>query len=1304
VKTEVINNVFLNSRFLFWRSILCCFALFSSFCAFSAPRINEFMAANDTGLKDEDGDFSDWIEIYNPDATAVSLAGYYLSDNPQNLSKWKFPAVTLNSGGYLVVFASGKDRNNPAGKLHTGFQLDSEGDYLALVAPDKTTILTEFSPAYPPQFDNVSYGVGGTVAAPLWSFFSAATPGAANPAGSPAGPVITLLEKNPAQPVTGPLTVTAKVRPVNGAVAGMNLSYRRMFNAETNIVMHDDGTSGDTNANDGIWTAIIPAGAFGPGEMTRWRLTATDAGARQTKEPAFRNTIDFPQYFGTVAFDSRIQSLLPVFHWFTTNVSGSGTDTGARGSAYYGGEFYDNIFFSLHGQSTAGFPKKSYNIDFNPHNHFRYKTNAARVSDIDLLTNWADKSKVRHVLAYEIMREAGVAAHFAFTVRVQQNGNFFSTADFVERGNEDYLERAGLNKDGALYKVYQNSLNKAGGDTGAAGVEKKTRTFENNADLQALIDGLALTGTNLNNYLWDNIDIPRCVDMLAGNSIVRNIDMHVKNWYIYRDTGRSGEWAILPWDLDLSQGRVWNSTYTYFDNGIYTDGFVVTGDSIRLVALMFQNQSMRSMLMRRIRTLADEFLQPPPAPGTPENELFYERRLNEQSALIDPPEIVPSDATRDFQKWGSWLWGGSVVPYTNTDPAVETMAEAIQRFKTEYLPKRRAYIYNTQIVGKGGEIPLPQDNPSTYAYTPLVVAGAAAKAIVPATNNLGLNWIGLTSQEPYNTGNWLSGTTGVGYERGSGYESLIGLNVDSAMKSNNSVYIRIEFDVANPAAFEKLELRMKFDDGFIAFLNGNILASSNAPASPVWNSAATANREANPTAFDIFDVTSKRSSLRAGRNVLAIQGLNDSTNSSDMLIVPELYGAAIAPSTPVEPKINFGAYEVSPISGNQDQEYIQLLNTNNIAVDMSDWHIIGGIEHDFIAGTVIPARGSLYLCPKAEAFRARTVSPKGGQGLFVQGGYRNHLSNLGETIMLIDSTGLTNAVLTYTGQPSDAQRYLVVTEVMYHPPGDGLAEYIEVMNISPAVTLDMTGIHFSQGAEFNFTGSAIKTLAPGARALVVRDLVAFQALYGANTLPVAGVFTNNTALDNSGEHIKLEDADNQTILEFTYSDSAPWPTLPDGSGFSLTLIAPETKPNPAFGVNWRASAFLRGSPGASDAIVLPANPAGDADGNGQPDLLDYALGNNLGTGPIPPTVTMLTSQSGGGSILTLTYPQSIGADQAKIDVLYSTDLATWQPATAILQAGVTKQLGDGRALISWKLPSAATPDPQIYLRLRVTLR
>jgi hypothetical protein len=821
-----------------------------------APQITEFMADNETGLRDEDGQFSDWIEIHNPDATPLSLAGYHLTDNPGNLNKWSFPAVTINPGAYLVVFASSKNRINPAGQLHTDFSLSSSGEFLALVSPNGTTIVSSFGPRYPEQFMNESYGyvAGGTEL----QYFTTPTPGAANTGGRRAGPIFDDATKNPPQPAAGPLTVTARVRNANSAVSVVRLYYRRMFAPEAMLPMSDIGTDGDAVAGDGIWTAVIPAAAFAPGEMTRWRFSAIDAQGTETKEPPYRAPLDSHQYYGTVPQDAGIQTRLSVLHWFIPNPNSAGTISGARGALYYNGEFYDNVFFNVHGQSSSGFPKKSYNIDFNRTQRFLWNTNAPRVADIDLLTNWADKSKVRHVLAYEVMREAGVAAHFAYTVRVEQNGNFFSTADFVEDADEIYLERAGLNPEGALYKVYANLLNKDAGNTANSGVEKKTRKLESNADLQALIDGLDLTGTALSNYLFDNIDLPRTVNFLAANSVIRNIDMHSKNWYIYRDTGRSGEWAILPWDLDLSHGRVWNEANTYFDNALYLDGFVVTGTSIRLVSHLFSNPTTRAMLMRRIRTLTDEFLQPPPAPGTPESSLYYERRLNEQSALIDPSDITPNDARRDFEKWGSWLQAGMTVSYTNTNVAVETMAEAIARWKNEYLPGRRNYIYNTQIVGKGGQIPLPQTGGPVFSYTPLLTAGAPVKAYVPTNNVLGLTWIGTPTQEPLNTSDWLSGTSGVGYERGAGYESLIGLNVGNPMQSNNTVYIRAEFDVTDPASIDRLELRMKYDDGFIAFLNGAILTLTNAPSSPVWNSAATGLHEADPASFDVFDITSKK--------------------------------------------------------------------------------------------------------------------------------------------------------------------------------------------------------------------------------------------------------------------------------------------------------------------------------------------------------------------------------------------------------------------------------------------------------------
>ena len=120
--------------------------------------ISEFMASNTTTLTDEDGDYSDWIELYNSSANTVNLAGWYLTDKATDLTHWKFPSTNLGPSSFMVVFASNKNRRVPGAPLHTNFKLGASGDYLALVMPDGVTKATEFAPAFPPQYPDISYG------------------------------------------------------------------------------------------------------------------------------------------------------------------------------------------------------------------------------------------------------------------------------------------------------------------------------------------------------------------------------------------------------------------------------------------------------------------------------------------------------------------------------------------------------------------------------------------------------------------------------------------------------------------------------------------------------------------------------------------------------------------------------------------------------------------------------------------------------------------------------------------------------------------------------------------------------------------------------------------------------------------------------------------------------------------------------------------------------------------------------------------------------------------------------------------
>ena len=88
----------------------------------------------------------------------MNLLGWYLTDSAGNPTKWRFPTTNLNANSYMVVFASNKDRRTPGRPLHTSFKLNDIGSFVALVKPDGVTVQSAFTPAYPIQVTDVSYG------------------------------------------------------------------------------------------------------------------------------------------------------------------------------------------------------------------------------------------------------------------------------------------------------------------------------------------------------------------------------------------------------------------------------------------------------------------------------------------------------------------------------------------------------------------------------------------------------------------------------------------------------------------------------------------------------------------------------------------------------------------------------------------------------------------------------------------------------------------------------------------------------------------------------------------------------------------------------------------------------------------------------------------------------------------------------------------------------------------------------------------------------------------------------------------
>ena len=95
--------------------------------------INEFMASNQTTIADEFGEFDDWLELYNYGDDAVFLGDKYLSDKPDNPTKWQLPEMTLEADEYLLIWV---DEDGPQGNLHTNFKLSADGEFIGIFAGD----------------------------------------------------------------------------------------------------------------------------------------------------------------------------------------------------------------------------------------------------------------------------------------------------------------------------------------------------------------------------------------------------------------------------------------------------------------------------------------------------------------------------------------------------------------------------------------------------------------------------------------------------------------------------------------------------------------------------------------------------------------------------------------------------------------------------------------------------------------------------------------------------------------------------------------------------------------------------------------------------------------------------------------------------------------------------------------------------------------------------------------------------------------------------------------------------------------
>ena len=208
--------------------------------------LNEFLADNGSSVLDEDGTKQDWIEIFNPNPFAVSAAGWQLVDG---VLSWTFPDFVVEGGAYPVIFASGKNRTNPAAPLHTNFSLGKNGEYLALKKPDGS-VATEFAPTYPAQRTDVSGGLSGGVAV----YYPTPTPGAAN------GPTVAGFAEDTSFSVRRGFFTTPQTVVISCATPGATIRYTTDKSTPTET----NGTIYSTPLTVSA-TTVLRARAFVPG-------------------------------------------------------------------------------------------------------------------------------------------------------------------------------------------------------------------------------------------------------------------------------------------------------------------------------------------------------------------------------------------------------------------------------------------------------------------------------------------------------------------------------------------------------------------------------------------------------------------------------------------------------------------------------------------------------------------------------------------------------------------------------------------------------------------------------------------------------------------------------------------------------------------------------------------------------------------------------------------------------------------------------------------------------------------------------
>lgn len=1067
--------------------------------------INEILALNEKQMSDpaEPGEFPDWIELYNSSENEVNLGNMYFSDNKDNLTKWKIPEnIKIAGHGFSLFFA---DNDVEQGPNHTNFKLAGAGEIVVLIDTDGKTIIDSLS--YGIQTNDVSYGRFPD-GSDTFNFFDTPTPGQKNingyidnvanvqfdyQRGFYDHPFMLTLSTSPA---------SAKIyytidgsEPLNEAGDDTFLYLSPISIDKTTCVRAKATLSGWKTSDIVTHTYIfldnvLRQPARPDGFPTNWGHTGT---GDYEMDP---DVVDDPKYSSTIKDDMKaiptVSLVMDVDDWFGENGQG----------IYLEGELDERAVSAelIHPDGTPGFQincavmivggssvnrwksdklsmrlkfQKSYGpaslkyplfgeeatdkfdtivLDARLNNSWAYGGGSGIVGRS--LTQRDVAQYTRDQFVADIQNELGGYAPHGRHVHLYLNGLYWGLYWLHERPDEHFAV-AYFGGDEDDYDVIKHNSN--------------TIVHGSNQNYLQMFS-LARNGLSTDaqfSSIQQLLDIPNFIDYMIINFYVGNTDWAHQNWYASRHrTDPSHLWRYHSWDAE------------HVITGLNVDVTDKNNDGgpTFLHQKLSENAEYRMMIADHVYQLFFNNGVLTPA----RIKELYQIRLNDIDRAVVGESARWGDNRRDvpYTRDVEWVAERDWILNTYLEQRTEIVLEQIKQ-KGLYPPIDPPVYYINNTEHNGGKInkgdklvmdalnstiyytidgtdPLGIENPQEGNSTILVAENAEKRVFVPKSS-INSNW---KVNQDFDDSSWdlcQGDPGGIGYEKNSGYEHLISLDVGNDMHNdggnpNPSCFIRVKFNTSasSISTFKRMMLNIRYDDGFIAYLNGEKIAEANVPESPLWNSTANGNHEA--TAVETFDISESISYLSDGSNLLAIHGMNVNTSSSDFIITVELFASdeaagdniasgAIKYDNPIElnetVKIkaratrnnrwsalheadflipeNLSDLKITEIhyhplaEGNVDDrefEFIELKNVGTSVLNLSLCQFIDGVSYTFPSNTKLNAGGYIVLASNNEYFKQRYSQSAFGQ-------FTGNLDNAGEKLVLIDALNDTLISLRY---------------------------------------------------------------------------------------------------------------------------------------------------------------------------------------------------------------------------------------------------------------------------------------------------